>query len=219
MTEHRPADDIEEEKELRPFMATLAHDLLTPLAAVYGEVDLALRRDRTADSYRDTLSRIRLGLAELLDLSADLALIAEDEPGQPGVVRVDAMLAAVALRYPEVSIQVQRGTRLVVGEQTRLGRALGLVIEHLRKCDPSGHPVTVADAPGDAAATSAFRLILRSGPAGAVRRGTFRLRAAAHVLRTFGGVLKVLDTQPGTAVEIRLQIPSPDVHGVLPDAK
>ena len=63
-------------------MASLAHDLRTPLAAVYGEADLALRRDRTAETYRDVLARIRAGLSEMLDLSADLALLAEEAPGQ-----------------------------------------------------------------------------------------------------------------------------------------
>ena len=218
MTEERPATDGPDDEALRAFMATLAHDLRTPLAAVYGEVDLALRRDRTADAYRDILSRIRVGLTELLDLSADLALLGEDEPGQPEVVPVDAVVAAVALRYPEVSIQTERDERLVVGDQSRLVRALGLAIEHLRKCDPSGEPVTIANGKSDPPSARTVRFILGTGSGGALRRGTFRLRAAAHILGALGGGLGVLETRPGTAVEIRLSVASPGVQGVRPDA-
>jgi signal transduction histidine kinase len=211
MSDHRPAA-AEWDDELRAVIAALAHDLRTPLAAVYGEVDLALRRDRTADTYREILSRIRLGLAELLDLSADLALLGEVEAGPWGVVPFNEVVAALALRYPDVSVQVRQVDRRVPGDQTRLVRALGLVIEHLQKCDPSGDPVTLEDPAVDHGAASATRLLLRTGPSGAVRRGTFRLRAAAQIVRAVGGTLEVVETQPGTAVEIRLP-------GVLPNVE
>jgi signal transduction histidine kinase len=35
-------------EELEAFAAAVAHELRTPLAALSGEVDIALRRDRTA---------------------------------------------------------------------------------------------------------------------------------------------------------------------------
>ena len=206
--QRRAAGDWDD--ELRAVVATLAHDLRTPLAAVYGEVDLALRRDRTPDTYREILSRIRDGLGELLDLSADLALLGETEPGQPNSVPLAEIVSNVAQRYPELSITAQPGNRLVAGDKARLVRALGLVIEHLRKCDPSGDPLTLEDV--GLVTTSATGLLLRTGPSGAVRRGTFRLRAAAQIVRAVGGTLEVVDTQPGTAIEIRLPGVVPNVE-------
>jgi signal transduction histidine kinase len=211
MTDERAADSKANE-ELRAFMATLAHDLRTPLAAVYGEVDLALRRDRTADTYREILNRIRVGLSELLDLSADLALLGETQPGPPGGVSLREVVAALALRYPDMSSEAPGLNRLVAGDQARLVRALGLVIEHLRKCDPSGDPVMLEDATLDRGVAPVTRLVLRTGPSGAVRRGTFRLRAAAQIVGAFGGALDVVETQPGTAVEIRLPRVLPNVE-------
>lgn len=212
MSDDWPAADHRQDDELRAIMATLAHDLRTPLAAVFGEVDLALRRDRTADAYREILTRIRVGLAELLELSADVALVGEVEPGAPGVVPLDEVIAALAVRYPEASIQARRMGRFVAGDQTRIVRALGLVIEHLRKCDPSGHAVMLEDGAVERGATPATRLLFRTGPSGAVRRGTFRLRAAAQLIRACGGGLEVVDTQPGTAVEIHLPEVLPHVE-------
>ena len=45
-------------EQLEAFAAAVAHELRTPLAALSGEVDVALRRERSAAAYRDALVRI-----------------------------------------------------------------------------------------------------------------------------------------------------------------
>lgn len=53
------------------FIAHAAHELRSPLTALYGELTLALRRSRTAEEYRKTIE-------ESLDASRRLKLLAED---------------------------------------------------------------------------------------------------------------------------------------------
>jgi signal transduction histidine kinase len=214
MTEEHRAVGNEWDQERRAFIASLAHDLRTPLAAVYGEADLALRRDRTAEEYRDVLARIRAGLSEMLDLSADLALLGEAAPGQLEIVSVDAIVAALAQRYPRLTVGAAHGGGLVTGEPARLGRAFALVIEHLLKCDPSGDPVAVEKATDVRSTAPVLRLVFRTGPAGAARRGSFRLRAAEQIIRTCGGVLEAREAPPGVAVEVRFEMAAP----AAPDA-
>ena len=45
-------------RELQTFAASVVHELRTPLAAVSGEIELALLRDRTPAAYREALERI-----------------------------------------------------------------------------------------------------------------------------------------------------------------
>lgn len=63
----------------RRFTADAAHDLRTPLAVLRGEVDLALRRERTPAEYRETLTRLRADLAGLSRLADDLLTLARLE--------------------------------------------------------------------------------------------------------------------------------------------
>lgn len=56
-----PASD-----DLEILAAAVAHELRTPLAALSGEVDVALRRDRSPADYRAALVRIAAAVAELV---------------------------------------------------------------------------------------------------------------------------------------------------------
>ncbi|MDL2345953.1 histidine kinase dimerization/phospho-acceptor domain-containing protein, partial [Deinococcus sp. MIMF12] len=67
----------------RRFTADAAHDLRTPLAVLRGEVDLALRRERTPAEYRETLERLRGDLAGLSTLADDLLTLARLEGQGP----------------------------------------------------------------------------------------------------------------------------------------
>lgn len=74
--------------EMQRFTANAAHELQTPLTVLQGHVDVALRRDREPESYRDTLRVLRSevdgmtqavrGLLALARLDAGSALPTED---------------------------------------------------------------------------------------------------------------------------------------------
>lgn len=76
-------DRIEEHVEaLRTFTANAAHELQTPLTILRGHVEIALRRDRPAESYRETLRLLEDRLGELVrTLRALLTLTRLDRTG------------------------------------------------------------------------------------------------------------------------------------------
>jgi K+-sensing histidine kinase KdpD len=124
--------------ELEAFAAAVAHELRTPLAALSGEVDVALRRERSPAAYRDALSRIAASVAELVELTGDLSVLGEphgDDPLLARRARPDRILGGVAERYAStgaISFAADPALREVVvaGDEGLLTRAVTLVVEH-----------------------------------------------------------------------------------------
>ena len=65
----------------RRFAADASHELRSPLTAMAGELDVALRHPRTAESYQDTLVVVRRRLAALTELASSLMLLARVQEG------------------------------------------------------------------------------------------------------------------------------------------
>ncbi len=65
----------------RRFAADASHELRSPLTAIAGELDVALRHPRTADSYHETLVVVRRRLAALTALAGDLMLLSRVQEG------------------------------------------------------------------------------------------------------------------------------------------
>jgi signal transduction histidine kinase len=67
----------------RRFAADASHELRSPLTAMAGEIDVALKRERTPDEHRETLHRLRAQIGGLTTLSEHLMLLAraEERPG------------------------------------------------------------------------------------------------------------------------------------------
>ena len=63
----------------RRFAADASHELRSPLTAMTGEIDVALRRERPAGEYRETLERLRRQIDGLTALAADLMMLARAE--------------------------------------------------------------------------------------------------------------------------------------------
>jgi signal transduction histidine kinase len=64
------------------FVADAAHELGTPLAVLKGEIDIALRRDRSAEDYRSALTSCREEIERLSRLSENLLALAGADAGQ-----------------------------------------------------------------------------------------------------------------------------------------
>jgi signal transduction histidine kinase len=122
--------------DLHSFAAAVAHEIRTPLSAVAGEVEIALRRERSAAEYREALHRIAAGVSELVEISGDLSLLGDpaDPPATASSVALDTILSRLRDRYrgrEDVTISIDRGAAvLVAGDDERLGRAIALVLEH-----------------------------------------------------------------------------------------
>ncbi len=71
------------------FAGDASHQLRTPLAALLGQVQVALRRDRAAEDYRRVLERVRDEGTRLREIVESLLLLARPEGGPPEPEAVD----------------------------------------------------------------------------------------------------------------------------------
>jgi two-component system heavy metal sensor histidine kinase CusS len=216
--------DARETSELDRFAAAVAHEIRTPLTAVAGEIEVALRRDRTAVEYREVLRRIASGVAELVAISGDLALLNEPLDRSRDTVksaRVAAILGPIAERYVnDVSVRVAAGDEaavLVAGDEQRLRRAVALVVEHALRHRRANAIVTVRVANGSGAVAIAVEaqppgfwpLAWSSLSADAANSAApLRLRTARRILDESGGALRVAGPSATDAVHIELHVPA-----------
>ena len=87
----------------RAFVADASHELRTPLAALQTELELALRRPRTAEELESAVRSAAAETDRLVRLAEDLLLVARGDRGRlpvrPAALDVDAVLAEVAASY------------------------------------------------------------------------------------------------------------------------
>ena len=76
----------------RHFLADAGHGIRTPLTILRGDLEVALRKDRTAEEYRDTLSQALSDLKTISSLAEDLIALARtaDVEATPGDGEDDA---------------------------------------------------------------------------------------------------------------------------------
>jgi signal transduction histidine kinase len=206
---------------MNEFAGAVAHELRTPLAAVFGEVEVALRRDRSAAEYRDALQRIATGVAELVAITGDLTLLSD-----PVALARDASLSAC---LTTVLSSVERwfahshivridadavAGLLVAGHQERLQRAATLVVEHAIRyrrgnahvtvrglADADGRRGIAIDAPSAGFWPHAWLALDEQSDAPA----PLRLRIARCVIEAAGGRLRTVAGAESEAVHIDLR--------------
>ena len=209
--------------ELGAFAAAVAHDIRTPLSAVAGEVEIALRRERTPAEYREALGRIASSVAELVEISADLTLLSapRDELASPSVsAALGAVLRQLRARYrgrADVNIATD-GTACVqvAGGEPYVARALTLIVEHaihhrkgdaqvsLRMMALSNDRVRLAvDAQPPGFWPRAWTSLSES-PADAA--APLRIRTAQRILDASGGGVFVATSSELDAVHIELPL-------------
>ena len=130
------------------FTANAAHELRSPIAAVYGELQQTLRKPRDSAGYRAGIERALLGAQRLKQLADDLlTLVRPTETEERAPVAVDhvvqSALAPLETLAAErgVKVELDLGARLtsVLGHQRDLERMLRNLIENaLRHAPPGG---------------------------------------------------------------------------------
>ena len=225
--------------DLELFAAAVAHELRTPLAALSGEVDVALRRDRSAAAYRDALARIAASVAELVDLTGDLMFLGQPGDGErlpAATARLDRIVARVVERYAadaEMAFTVDPvAPTIVAGDEALLARAVTRVVEHAIKHRRGGAPLRLHAAPAEEDPSMAFGRIdlivdasadafwpqtwqcLVAGRAerdGAVRlnAGPLRLCTADRILTRCGGSLHAAAADGAGGIHIVLRCAEP----------
>ena len=125
----------------RRFVADASHELRTPLALLKTELELALRRERSAEELHAAIESAAVETDRLIRIAEDLLLIARLDHAElrHGWERIDIadLASAVAARYTaqpgstgrNVEVDVAAGTE-VEADRLQLERALGNLLEN-----------------------------------------------------------------------------------------
>jgi two-component system, OmpR family, sensor kinase len=139
----------------RRFAADASHELRSPITAMAGELDVALRHPRTAESYRDTLVVVRRRLAALTELASNLMLLSRVQEGADDIALREVPLApvvddvfarwrqAAAARGITLAHEGLRDVR-VYGDPGLVARVLDNVVANAVHYNRDGGAVTVA---------------------------------------------------------------------------
>jgi heavy metal sensor kinase len=153
-------------KRITQFTADASHDLRTPLAVIRSNAELALRRSRTEEEYRETLSRILAASEETTHLIENLLKLARADTGAESLVfeRVDLLTQAreaaeearilATDKGIQISLESSPGPFWVFADERALQRLFLIVLENAVKYTPDGGVINIqlASAHGSASA-------------------------------------------------------------------
>ena len=137
----------------RRFTADASHELRAPLNVLRGEIDVALRRDRSADEYREVMQRCREEVVRMGILVQDLLALARSDAGVLAGQRTALDLGDLARRVAERhrALAAERDVRLDVsgpaapalGDAALLERAVENLVVNAIRYSPRGGAVTI----------------------------------------------------------------------------
>jgi signal transduction histidine kinase len=137
----------------RRFAAEAAHQLRTPLAGIIGQAEVALRRDRDPDEYRQALGAVLAEAGRLRRVTEALLFLARSEAdaGLPGVEPTDLAAwvpgrlrrwadhpRAADLRFEPPAVPA-----VAAVHPDLFGELLDALVDNALKYSPAGTPVTV----------------------------------------------------------------------------
>lgn len=218
----------------RQFTADASHELRAPLTVLKGDIDVTLKRDRSAQEYRETLVRCREEVERLARLASDLLVLARSDSVVPlehiDAVDFRALVNRVAERF--ASAAGARGVRLVVvaeattisGDERMLERVVSNLVDNAVKHAREGGSVSITLGPkegpvlivkDDGAGLPVEHLphlfvrFFRGDPARSRNQGTgLGLAIAKAGAEAHGGRLEFVGNAPGAVFQ--LSLPSGD---------
>ena len=212
----------------RRFTADASHELRSPLTAMRGELELALRRERPSDEYREVLGSTLEEVVRLSRITEDLLVLARSDSGAlrarrgpcdaaAGVDRVVERLRSQA-EAKGISLTVHGGRPAWAdADEVLLGQAAWNLVENALKFTPEGGRVEVRvdsfaggltlevsdTGPGFTHPEHAFRRFYREDPArthGSPTDGTgLGLAIVQAVAEAHGGTARAENRRQGGA--------------------
>jgi two-component system heavy metal sensor histidine kinase CusS len=134
------------------FIAHAAHELRSPLTSLYGELQLALRKSRSADEYRAAIEEALDSARRLKALAEDLLALArigaEREPSRIPVALDEVAKAAVSWVSREatrrhVELAIDSDGSSVLGHAIDLERLLRNLLDNAVRHSPEGSQVRI----------------------------------------------------------------------------
>jgi two-component system OmpR family sensor kinase len=216
----------------RRFTADASHELRGPLTALRGELDLALKRERTPEEYRATIGRCREEVIRLTRVATDLLTLARNEAGltPQDTTEVDLSLVAERVVGRFQAVAAERGLRfalsgpatVVRGDLAMLERVVGNLVENAVKHSPAGGAITLKIAAEDTVRLTVcdqgpgvahedqpqlFNRFFRGDARHGERSGTgLGLAIAKAAAEAHGGRLEFVGNDPGAV--FRLELPA-----------
>lgn len=216
----------------RRFTADASHELRNPLSVLRTGLEVALRRPRPAEEYRDLLRRSLEEIQRVQTVVEGLLALARDAPGQleplaPQPVDLSDLVAQTAAAFAavagesRVTIEQTVPTGLTVAGDPALLRLLvfnlldnalrhspedGTVAVRAERRDDGVH-LLVEDAGPGVAPTDRDRLFARfyrSGRGSDSGVGGLGLSVVRWVAERHGGLVRLLDRERGAAFEVLL---------------
>lgn len=147
----RLEDAFEQQKR---FIADASHEMKTPLTILKGDVEVALARPRSPETYQETLENVNQTTDQLIALVQELLLLARAD-NQQSVLKLDYFNLAEMLTEQtasfmpkatkeEISLNVDvPGVLVIEGDRNKLSRLFMNLIDNALKYSRSGDTVMV----------------------------------------------------------------------------
>ena len=141
---------------LSQFAADASHEFRTPLAVMQTTVELALRRPRSAEDYKQALEQVAEEITRMTHLVEDLLALARTDTGAVDMPRTAIDLVEVVrevlaearsladLRQVRIAPTPSRDPVWVTGNRAALHRLFLVLIDNALKYSPAGGEVSVA---------------------------------------------------------------------------
>src|SRR5574340_183614 len=140
--------------QMRRFMADAAHELRTPIAVLRGKAEVALQRERDAETYTAALRQIEAEAVRMGEIVDDLLTLARADSGEREIARSEFYLDDVALDAADAAyaLSCRRGVSLevgtfeeapVMGDRALVRQLIMILLDNALKFTPRGGRVRV----------------------------------------------------------------------------
>jgi two-component system heavy metal sensor histidine kinase CusS len=143
-------------QRIRQFTADASHELRTPLALIRTTAELALRRERSPDEYRDSLREVLAEVTRMTQLTESLLTLARSDTKDAGMAFAPVDLAGLVRSVMDecAALAGEKSIRLLAGfepdpltvtaDPAAIRRLLLILLDNAVRHTPAGGAITVS---------------------------------------------------------------------------